>query len=257
MTEDLGDQAGDLRGARRGRRCRRDPGHQHQRPVGGGHRPGDPAADAGHRPALLQPGAGHGARRGGRDRADGRRRSRTGPRRSWRAGARPSSAARIRPGSSSIVSTARSRSRRCAWSSAARRPVAASTRALRGVGFPLGPFELMDLVGLDVNLAAATGVWDGLGRPERSAPVADPGRAGRGAGSVARPGWGSTGTRRERHRSRPPRSTTGRRRSSRRPIVARIRDAIERERRTAIADGVATGDDIDLALRLGAGHPPR
>src|SRR5206468_11217521 len=38
--------------------------------------------------------------------------------------------------------------------------------AMRAGRFPLGPFELMDLAGLDVNLAAATGVWERLGRPE-------------------------------------------------------------------------------------------
>jgi 3-hydroxybutyryl-CoA dehydrogenase len=42
--------------------------------------------------------------------------------------------------------------------------------ALRGAGFPMGPFELMDLVGLDVNLAASLGVWEPLGRPERLRP---------------------------------------------------------------------------------------
>jgi 3-hydroxybutyryl-CoA dehydrogenase len=42
--------------------------------------------------------------------------------------------------------------------------------AMRAGGFPMGPFELMDLVGLDVNLAAATAVWDGLGRPDRLEP---------------------------------------------------------------------------------------
>ena len=42
--------------------------------------------------------------------------------------------------------------------------------AMRGAGFPMGPFELMDLAGLDVNLAAARGVWEGLGRPERLRP---------------------------------------------------------------------------------------
>ena len=34
----------------------------------------------------------------------------------------------------------------------------------------MGPFELMDLTGIDVSLAAATGIWDGLGRPERLRP---------------------------------------------------------------------------------------
>ena len=42
--------------------------------------------------------------------------------------------------------------------------------AMRAAGFPLGPFELMDLTGIDVTLAAARGVWEGLGRPEHLRP---------------------------------------------------------------------------------------
>ena len=42
--------------------------------------------------------------------------------------------------------------------------------ALRDGGFPMGPFELMDLTGIDVTLAAATGIWEGLGRPDRLRP---------------------------------------------------------------------------------------
>ncbi|MBM3483618.1 MAG: 3-hydroxyacyl-CoA dehydrogenase [Alphaproteobacteria bacterium] len=38
-------------------------------------------------------------------------------------------------------------------------------------GFRIGPFGLMDLVGLDVNLAANTGVWQGLGQDPRYAPT--------------------------------------------------------------------------------------
>ena len=48
--------------------------------------------------------------------------------------------------------------------------VATIDGALRRAGFPMGPFELMDLAGLDVNLAAARGVWEGLGRPEHLRP---------------------------------------------------------------------------------------
>jgi 3-hydroxyacyl-CoA dehydrogenase len=40
-------------------------------------------------------------------------------------------------------------------------------------------------------------------------------------------------------------------------IVERIRRAIEAEAALAVADGVASAADIDLALRLGAGHPGR
>ena len=43
-------------------------------------------------------------------------------------------------------------------------------QALRDGGFPMGPFELMDLTGIDVTLAAATGIWEGLGRPDRLRP---------------------------------------------------------------------------------------
>lgn len=32
----------------------------------------------------------------------------------------------------------------------------------RGLGFPMGPFELMDLIGLDVNLAASRSVYEGF-----------------------------------------------------------------------------------------------
>lgn len=37
-------------------------------------------------------------------------------------------------------------------------------------GFRLGPFELMDLVGIDVNYSVSSSVWEQLGRPARLAP---------------------------------------------------------------------------------------
>ncbi|MBI3745945.1 MAG: 3-hydroxybutyryl-CoA dehydrogenase [Chloroflexi bacterium] len=139
--------------------------------------------------------------------------------------------------------------------------VAEIDEALRDAGFPMGPFELMDLVGLDVNLAAATAVWEGLGRPDRLRPspiqarlVAD-GSLGRKTGSgfyrytithdpvpnplahaVARPV--PLG-----HVSDPA------------GIVGRIRAAIAAEAALARDAGVASEADIDTALWLGAGHP--
>ena len=60
--------------------------------------------------------------------------------------------------------------------------------AMRDAGYPMGPFELMDLVGIDVNLAAARGVWEGLGQAGPPPAVAiqerlvDEGRLGRKSG---------------------------------------------------------------------------
>ena len=100
----------------------------------------------------------------------------TGRRRSSSAGARRRSAAPTRPGSSSTASTARSRSSRCDSSRAARPRSRRSTGPCARAGFPQGPFEHIDLIGLDVNLATSTAVHAGLGSPARLAPSALQGR---------------------------------------------------------------------------------
>lgn len=43
-------------------------------------------------------------------------------------------------------------------------------QAMRSVGFRMGPFELMDLIGNDVNLAVTKSLYEALGRPPRLAP---------------------------------------------------------------------------------------
>ncbi|MBA8879869.1 3-hydroxyacyl-CoA dehydrogenase NAD-binding domain-containing protein [Phyllobacterium myrsinacearum] len=56
-------------------------------------------------------------------------------------------------------------------------------------GFPLGPFELIDLVGVDINLAATTSVWEGFDKLPRFKPsplletMKTEGRLGRKTGS--------------------------------------------------------------------------
>jgi 3-hydroxybutyryl-CoA dehydrogenase len=136
--------------------------------------------------------------------------------------------------------------------------------AVRSAGYPMGPFELMDLVGLDVNLAAAMGIF------ERSATAGDPlqerfrpspiqerlvvaGRLGRKTGEgfyeygpdgrAVRPAAGFVPVDR-----REPDAAGS-------EVAERITLAIVNEAYRALGDGVATAADIDLALRLGAGHP--
>lgn len=41
---------------------------------------------------------------------------------------------------------------------------------MRSTGFKMGPFELMDLIGVDINLSVTTSVWEGLGRPDKFKP---------------------------------------------------------------------------------------
>ncbi|MFP5341691.1 MAG: 3-hydroxyacyl-CoA dehydrogenase family protein [Candidatus Limnocylindria bacterium] len=130
--------------------------------------------------------------------------------------------------------------------------------ALRGAGFPMGPFELMDLTGIDISLAAARGVWEGLGRPEhlRPSPIQEglvaAGRLGRSTGEgfyryvEGRRGEPAEGFAFTLPTVPDPAS-----------IAACIVGAIDAEAARAAAAGVASRDDIELALRLGAGHPVR
>lgn len=129
--------------------------------------------------------------------------------------------------------------------------------ALRDGGFPMGPFELMDLTGIDVTLAAATGIWEGLGRPDRLRPspiqeeLVAAGDLGRKTGQGF---YRYADGVRIGENERPPTPTSDERLAPAR-IRERILDAIAEEARLAASEGVASPDVIDLALRLGAGHP--
>jgi 3-hydroxybutyryl-CoA dehydrogenase len=136
--------------------------------------------------------------------------------------------------------------------------VADIDEAVRAAGYPMGPFELMDMIGIDVNLAAAGAVWEGLGRPDRLRPspvqerLVDAGRIGRKAGrgfyiygdgsrgdpadDVAPAGGGADAI-------------------AAAEITARIEGAVAREAALALEGGIASADAIDTALKLGAGHP--
>jgi 3-hydroxybutyryl-CoA dehydrogenase len=131
--------------------------------------------------------------------------------------------------------------------------------AVVAAGFPMGPFALMDLIGIDVNLAAARELFEASGRPPRFRPspiqeeLVSAGRLGRKTGEgfyqyrdgrptgpatrFAQSGHGAA----ERHDAA--------------SIAERVILAIVNEAFRALGDGVATDVDIDRAMRLGANHP--
>jgi 3-hydroxybutyryl-CoA dehydrogenase len=121
----------------------------------------------------------------------------------------------------------------------------------------MGPFELMDLTGIDVTLAAATGIWEGLGRPDRLRPspiqqaLVAAGDLGRKTGQGF---YRYEDGRRVGENERPPTPVPDEGLAPAQ-IRDRILDAIANEARLASAEAVAAPDVIDLALRLGAGHP--
>ncbi len=59
---------------------------------------------------------------------------------------------------------------------------------LQASGFKMGPFRLMDLIGMDINFSVANIVWESLGKPDRLIPSAlqkqkvDSGELGRKTG---------------------------------------------------------------------------
>ncbi|MBI3750768.1 MAG: 3-hydroxybutyryl-CoA dehydrogenase [Chloroflexi bacterium] len=133
--------------------------------------------------------------------------------------------------------------------------------AITAAGFPMGPFALMDLIGIDVNLAAARGLFEGFGRAARFRPspiqeeLVAAGALGRKAGrgfyryeEGRKLGPASRFERVER-------SVPGAATLAPEAIAERVILAIANEAYRALGDGVATADDIDRAMRLGASHP--
>jgi 3-hydroxybutyryl-CoA dehydrogenase len=128
--------------------------------------------------------------------------------------------------------------------------------AVRAAGFPLGPFELMDLTGLDVTTAASRAIHLAMAaagdpRAERFRPAAiqeelvEAGRLGRktGQGFYAYDGNG--------RRIDAPVDTV----AAGPHVAERLTLAIVNEAFAALGDGVAHAADIDRAMRLGVGHP--
>ena len=136
-----------------------------------------------------------------------------------------------------------------------------------GGGFRMGPFELIDLIGLDVNLSVARSFYEQGGEPERwrPSPIQDEmvaeGRLGRKSGAgfyalrrASRHREPRSRARRSRHR--PSTRTTWR--GSTRPraeILPRLVAQIANEAAFALEEEVGTPADMDTAMRLGFNWP--
>ena len=127
-------------------------------------------------------------------------------------------------------------------------------RAVRSAGYPMGPFELMDLVGVDVNFAVARAIFEGFDEAARFTPSPIQ-QTLVGAGKLGR----KTGEGFYRYEDGRPKglawqgSTDGS--LPEEQVVRRIELAIINEAYLAVGEGVAEPADIDRAMKLGANHP--
>jgi len=134
---------------------------------------------------------------------------------------------------------------------------------VRGAGFRMGPFELLDLIGIDVNLTIARSFFAQGGEPERWRPTAiqeamvAAGRLGRKSGhgfydydrgepvpadlSAAVP-----------HPQSPPQGNNG---ADEAEILDRLFAQIANEAAFALEEEVASPADMDTAMRLGFNWP--
>ena len=132
--------------------------------------------------------------------------------------------------------------------------------AMRDLGFRLGPFELADVVGTDVNLAAGESIFEGFYGDPRYRPaqiqrrVVDAGRLGRKA-SAGYYDYAEDGSRGGPWEALAPRSGWRPPQLPAEGIQQRVLATVVNEAASALADGVGSPDAIDTAMRLASNWP--
>lgn len=126
--------------------------------------------------------------------------------------------------------------------------------AMEEAGYPTGPFRLIDLIGVDVDMAINEVLHEAFEGSLRFAPaeierhMVAQGLLGRKVGRGFHDYAGASDAPTVRPASAPWDLTPD-------AIVERIELALINEAYRAVEEGVAGPDDVDLAMRLGAGHP--
>jgi 3-hydroxybutyryl-CoA dehydrogenase len=144
-----------------------------------------------------------------------------------------------------------------------------------GGGFRMGPFELMDLIGIDVNYAVTCSVYEQSGRPARFRPspiqaqLVERGRLGRktGVGMYRYEGGSATPAWTVEVQSAAPAPAVAAAwkdlgaaaalnlGSPQGVLFGRVVCALMNEASLAAEEGVATEADIDLAMQRGTNYP--
>lgn len=125
-------------------------------------------------------------------------------------------------------------------------------RACEAVGFPMGPFRLMDMIGVDVGLAVTRSMWEQSGGEPRWAPnptqerMVAAGDLGRKSGSGFY-AYDDAGRQRD--------AAAADRAEPRPQLAERIVAQLVNEAWFALDAGVASPEDLDLAMTVGLGYP--
>lgn len=131
--------------------------------------------------------------------------------------------------------------------------------AVRSAGFRMGPLELTDFIGQDVNLAVGTSVWEQTGRDPRYEPTAlqqqlvAAGHLGRKSGQgVYRYGPDGTALDAVPDQARVAELLAGplETNPAARTLAMLVNEAVDLVRR-----GEATAEDVDTAMTLGTNYP--
>ncbi len=119
--------------------------------------------------------------------------------------------------------------------------------AIRGAGFRMGPLELADLIGHDVNLAVSESLFERYYYQPRFRPsylqrsMVEAGLLGRKSGK----GFYDYGAEEQGEETPEPSDD----------IALRVISCVVNEAFLALSEGVASADDIDEAMKLGANYP--